>query len=68
MLHRQEITDNHVAMRVQKWREIFQEIADGTLPNLLFMDEKQFDIHQLVNQQNERVWPSSLSTEGRIVT
>ena len=40
----------------------------GTLPNLMLMDEKKFDIQQVVNQQNNRVWASSTSTEGRIVT
>ena len=37
--------------------------ADGTLPYLLFMDEKKFDIQQVVNKQNDRVWAFSSSTE-----
>ena len=49
MLHRQELTANHVVMRAQTCREIFQEIADGTLPNFVFTDEKKFDIQQVVN-------------------
>ena len=32
------------------------------------MDEKKFDIQQVVSQQNDRVWASSSSAEGRIVT
>lgn len=68
MLHRQELTENHVAMRAQKCRKILQEIADGTLPNLVFTDEKKFDIQQVVNQQNDRIWTFSSSTERRIVT
>ena len=42
-------------------------MADGTLPNVVFTDKK-LDIQQWVNQQNARVWASSSSTEGRIVT
>ena len=40
----------------------------GTLPNLVFTEEKKFDIQQVASQQNDRVWASSSSTEGRIVT
>ena len=65
---RQEFRANHVAMRVQKCREILQKMTYGTLPNLVFTDEKKFDIQQVVNQQNDWVWASSSSTEGRIVT
>jgi hypothetical protein len=31
-------------------------IEDGTLPNLVFSDEKKFDIEQSINHQNDRVW------------
>ena len=34
----------------------------------MFTDEKKFDIQQVVNQQNDRVWGSSNTVEGRIVT
>ena len=68
MLHRQELMANYVAMRAQQCKEILHEMADGTLPNLGFTDEKKFDIKQVVSQQNDRVWVSSLSTEGRLVT
>ena len=68
MLHRQELTANHVIMRARKCKKIFQEMANGTLPNLVFTDEKKFDIQQVVNQHNDRVWTSSTSTERRIVT
>ena len=49
MLHRQELTNNHVAMRTQKCKIIFQEMADCTLRNLVFTDEKKFDIQQVVS-------------------
>ena len=68
MLHRQELTNNHVAMRAQNAGKILQEMADGTLPNLVFADKKKFNIQQLVRKQNDRVWDSSSFTERRIVT
>ena len=44
MLHRQELSDHHVAMRAKKCRKLLQDIAEDTLPNLVFTDEKKFDI------------------------
>ena len=41
MLHRQELTDNHVTIRVWKCRKILQEMADAPLPNLVFTVEKK---------------------------
>ena len=68
MLHRQELSANHVTIRAQKCREILQEMAKATLPNLVFTDEKKFDIQQLVSQENDRVRASLSSTEKTIVT
>ena len=68
MLRRQELSDCHVAMRAEKCKKLLQDITEGTLPNLVFTDEKKFDIQQAVNQKNNRVWVSSSTTEGRIVT
>ena len=68
MLHQQKLSDRHVAMRAEKCRKLLQDIEEGTLPNLVFTDEKKFDIQQAVNQKNDRVWASSSTTEGRIVT
>ena len=51
MLHYQELNTNHVALRAQKSKEILPEMTNGTLPNLVFMDEKNLDIQQVVNQQ-----------------
>ena len=68
MMHRHELTDCHVAMRAQKCRKILKDIDEGMLPNLVFTDEKKFDIQQVVNQQNDRVWASLSATEERIVT
>ena len=54
-------------MRAEKCKKLLQDIAEGMLPNLVFTDKK-FDIQQAVNQKNDRVWASSSTTEGRIVT
>ena len=51
-----------------KCRNILQKIANGTLSNLLFTNEKKFDIQQVVHQQNDVVWASPSFTKGRIVT
>ena len=68
MLRRQELSYRHVAMRAEKCRKLLQDITEGTLPNLVFTDEKKFNIQQAVNQKNDRVWASSSTTEGRIDT
>ena len=49
-------------------QEILQEMANDTLLNLMFMDEKRFDIQQVVHQHNHRIWTSPSFIEGRIVT
>ena len=51
-----------------KSRKILQKMAEGTLPNVVFTDEKKFDIQQVVHQKNDWVWHFSSSTEGRIDT
>ena len=53
MLHRQDLTVNHVAIRIQKCREIPKEMANAMLSDLVFTDKKEFDIQQVVNQQND---------------
>ena len=55
-------------MRAEKCRKLLQDFAEGMLPNLIFTDEKKFNIQQAVNKKNDKVWASSSMTEGRIVT
>ena len=38
------------------------------LPNLVFADEKKFDVEQCVNHQNNRVWGINTSVESRRVS
>ena len=55
-------------MRAKKCRKLLQDITEGTLLNLVFTDEKKFDIQQAINQKNNRVWVSSSTNKERIVT
>lgn len=43
---------HHERMRVERSRYILNKISQGTLPNLVLTDKKEFDIHQIVNHQN----------------
>ena len=42
-------------------------MKDGTVPNLVFTDEKKFDVQQCLNHQNDRVLSRDGSVEGRRV-
>ena len=42
-------------------------MKDGTVPNLVFTDEKKFDIQHCLNHKNYRVWSRDVSVEGRRV-
>ena len=68
ILHRQELTENHVTKMTKRCREILHEMTDGTLSNLVVTNKKKFDIQQVTNQQNDQVCAFSSSTEERIVT
>ena len=68
MLHCHGLTEHHKRMRMERSRQILDEIDHGTLSNLVFTDEKKFDIQQVVNQQNDQVWGSSSSVESKIAT
>jgi hypothetical protein len=55
-------------MRLERCQHILDLIEDGTLPNLVFSDEKKFDIEQSVNRQNDRVWSRDGSVATRTAT
>ena len=44
-----------VDKRLQRWKILLSRIQDGTLPNLVFSDEKKFDIEHNFNTHNDRV-------------
>ena len=43
-------------------------MKDGTVSNLVFTDEKKFDVQQCLNRQNHRVFSRDGSVEGRRVS
>ena len=68
MQKRHELTPTHERMRVERCRHLLNPMEDGMLPNLVFSDEKKFDVEQCVNHQNDRVWARNASVEGRRVS
>ena len=45
-----------VEKRLARARILLSRLEAGTLPNLVFSDEKKFDVQHYVNPQNNRVW------------
>ena len=62
---RHELTPTHKRMRVERCWHLLNLMEDGMLLNLMFYDEKKFDVEQCVNHQNDRVWGRNASVEGR---
>ena len=56
MKTRHELTVKYESIRLDIAQIILDHMAEGTLPNLVFSDEKKFDVDQCVNHQNDRVW------------
>ena len=48
-------------------RLFFFCIQDGTLPNLVFSDEKKFGVEHHFNTQNDRVWSRNGDEGSRVV-
>ena len=65
MQKRHELTPTHERMSVERCRHLLSLMEDGMLRNLVFSDEKKFDVEQCVNHQNDRVWGRNASVEGR---
>ena len=66
MLKHHELT-KHEKIRAERSHCNFNQIAQGMPLNLVFTDEKKFEIQQVVNHQNNRVRSALSSSEGRIV-
>ncbi|XP_014770527.1 uncharacterized protein LOC106869331 [Octopus bimaculoides] len=64
---RHELTQVYKAMKLERSRFILRQISEGTLPNLVFTNERKLDIEQTVNHQNDRLWSVSGFIEGRFV-
>ena len=55
MQQRHELTPTHVRMRVERCRHLLNLMEDGMLSNLVFFNEKKFDVEQFLNHQNDGV-------------
>ena len=51
-----ELSTTHERMRLDRCQYILNLLKDGTVPNLVFTNEKKFDVQQCLNYQNDRVW------------
>ena len=56
-----------VDKRLQRCKILFSCIQDGTLSNLVFSNEKKFDIEHNFNAQNYLVWSRNGDEESRLV-
>ena len=68
MQNRHELTPTHERMRGERCRHLQNLMEVGMLSNLVFSDEKKFDVEQCVNHQNDSVWGRNASVEGRRVS
>ena len=57
-----------VDKRLQRSKILLSRIKNGTLPNLVFSDEKKFDVEHHFNTQNDRVWSKNGDEGTRVVT
>ena len=52
---KQLLSAKTVEKRLARASILFSRLEAGTLPNLVFSDEKKFDVQHHVNPQNDRV-------------
>ena len=57
-----------VDKRLQRSKILLSRIHDGTLPNLVFSDEKIFNVEHHFNSQNDRIWSKNGDEGSRVVT
>ena len=46
----------NIIIRLDRCQHILNLMKDGTVPNLVFTDEKIFDVQQCLKKQNAGVW------------
>ena len=68
MQKRHELSTTPEHMRLDRCQHILNLMKDRMVPNLVFTDEKKFDVQQCLNHQNDRVWSRDGSVEGRRVS
>ena len=65
---KQQLSAQVVDKRLQRSQILLSRIQDGMLPNLIFSDEKKFDVEQHFNTQNDQVWSRDGVEGSRVVT
>ena len=63
-----ELSNTHERMRLDRSQHILNLMNEGILANLVFRNEKKFDVQQCLNHQNDRVWSKDGSEEARKVS
>ena len=66
MVKKLQFSTHVVDKRLQKCKIILSRIQDATLQNLVFSDEKKFDVDRC-NTQNDRVWSRTGGERSRVV-
>ena len=67
-VRKQLLSTKTVEKRLARARILLSRSEAVTLPNLVFSDEKKFDVQHHVNPQNDRVWSRDGEVEPRRVT
>ena len=67
MLKRHKLSATHERMRLVRSQMIHTLMDEGTVPNLAFTDEKNFDVQRSLKHQNVRVWGRTGSLKHRTV-
>ena len=52
----QELADEWKKVRLERAKELFRLLDSGQLPNLVFTDDKPFQIKQFLHKQNDQVY------------
>ena len=59
---RQLLSKPTIEKRLTRCKLLLQRIKDGTLPNIIFSDEKLFTVQQSHNHQNDRILSKSIAS------
>ena len=60
----QDFTDGQKNVRMKRAKELLGLHESGQLPNLVFSNEKPFQIEQFLNKQNHRIYLPKMSAEN----
>ena len=67
-LKKQHFSAQVADKRIQISQVLFSRNQDGMLPNLVYSDEKKFDVEHHFNTQNDQVWSRDGDERSRVVT